>query len=80
MEENCLELASIPPSILSESQVSLFSVEGNLFEVKTLRDLDGYDKVRSAAFTARGTSKHCLLDDPQHDPLQRLDLRVSADP
>lgn len=44
VEENCLELASVPPSILSESQVSLFSVEGNLFEVKTLRDLDGYDK------------------------------------
>lgn len=44
VEENCLELASIPLSILSESQVSLFSVEGNLFEVKKLRDLEGYDK------------------------------------
>ncbi|XP_030574823.1 leucine-rich repeat-containing protein 57 [Archocentrus centrarchus] len=44
LEENCLELSSIPQSILSESQVSLFSVEGNLFEVKRLRDLDGYDK------------------------------------
>lgn len=44
VEENCLELASIPLSILSESQVSLFSVEGNLFEVKNLRDLEGYDK------------------------------------
>nr|XP_057946163.1 leucine-rich repeat-containing protein 57-like [Doryrhamphus excisus]XP_057947490.1 leucine-rich repeat-containing protein 57-like [Doryrhamphus excisus] len=44
VEENCLDLASIPLSILGESQVSLFSVEGNLFEVKSLRDLDGYDK------------------------------------
>nr|XP_020477045.1 leucine-rich repeat-containing protein 57 isoform X1 [Monopterus albus]XP_020477046.1 leucine-rich repeat-containing protein 57 isoform X1 [Monopterus albus]XP_020477047.1 leucine-rich repeat-containing protein 57 isoform X1 [Monopterus albus] len=44
LEENCLELSSIPQSILSESQVCLFSVEGNLFEVKRLRDLDGYDK------------------------------------
>lgn len=44
LEENCLELSSIPQSILSESQVSLISVEGNLFEVKKLRDLDGYDK------------------------------------
>ncbi|XP_061599768.1 leucine-rich repeat-containing protein 57 [Cololabis saira] len=44
LEENCLELASIPHSILSQSQVSLFSVEGNLFEVKNLRDLEGYDK------------------------------------
>ncbi|KAF7201124.1 leucine-rich repeat-containing protein 57 [Nothobranchius furzeri] len=44
LEENCLELSSIPQSILAESQVSLFSVEGNLFEVKKLRDLEGYDK------------------------------------
>lgn len=46
LEENCLELSSIPLSILKDSQVSLFSVEGNLFEVKNLRDLDGYDQVR----------------------------------
>lgn len=44
LEENCLELSSIPLSILTQSQVSLFSVEGNLFEVKKLRDLEGYDK------------------------------------
>lgn len=44
LEENCLELSSIPSSILTQSQVSLFSVEGNLFEVKMLRDLEGYDK------------------------------------
>ncbi|XP_036927356.1 leucine-rich repeat-containing protein 57 [Acanthopagrus latus] len=44
LEENCLELSSIPMSILRDSQVSLFSVEGNLFEVKSLRDLEGYDK------------------------------------
>lgn len=50
LEENCLELSSIPVSILRDSQVSLFSVEGNLFEVKNLRDLEGYDKVRPASF------------------------------
>ncbi|XP_047467116.1 leucine-rich repeat-containing protein 57 [Mugil cephalus] len=44
LEENCLELSSIPQSILTQSQVSLFSVEGNLFEVKNLRDLEGYDQ------------------------------------
>lgn len=49
LEENCLELSSIPLSILKDSQVSLFSVEGNLFEVKRLRDLEGYDKVRPAS-------------------------------
>lgn len=46
LEENCLELLSIPSSILAQSSVSLLSVEGNLFEVKKLRDLDGYEKVR----------------------------------
>ncbi|XP_017541899.1 leucine-rich repeat-containing protein 57 [Pygocentrus nattereri] len=44
LEENCLELHSIPTSILTNSSVSLLSLEGNLFEVKKLRDLDGYDK------------------------------------
>lgn len=44
LEENCLELSAIPQSILKDSQVSLITVEGNLFEVKNLRDLEGYDK------------------------------------
>ncbi|KAF6724127.1 Leucine-rich repeat-containing protein 57 [Oryzias melastigma] len=44
LEENCLELNSIPHAILSDSQVSLLSVEGNLFEVKNLRELEGYEK------------------------------------
>nr|XP_046164940.1 leucine-rich repeat-containing protein 57-like [Oncorhynchus gorbuscha] len=44
LEENCLELTSIPVSILTTSQVSLLSVEGNLFEVKNMRDLEGYEK------------------------------------
>ncbi|XP_046874185.1 leucine-rich repeat-containing protein 57 [Hypomesus transpacificus] len=43
LEENCLELCSIPTSILTDSQVSLMSVEGNLFEVKDMRDLEGYE-------------------------------------
>ncbi|XP_072545046.1 leucine-rich repeat-containing protein 57 [Salminus brasiliensis] len=44
LEENCLELLSIPTSILTNSSVSLLSLEGNLFEVKKLRDLEGYEK------------------------------------
>lgn len=52
LEENCLELTSIPLAILRDSQVSLFSVEGNLFEVKKLRDLEGYDKVGSCPLAA----------------------------
>ncbi|KAJ8353576.1 hypothetical protein SKAU_G00211430 [Synaphobranchus kaupii] len=44
LQENCLELPSIPVSILTDSQVSLLSLEGNLFEVKNVRDMEGYDK------------------------------------
>ena len=50
LEENCLELASIPIPILTDSQVSLISLEGNLFEVKMMRDLEGYDKVREGGY------------------------------
>ncbi|KAJ8288556.1 hypothetical protein COCON_G00012150 [Conger conger] len=44
LQENCLELSSIPVSILTDSQVSLLSLEGNLFEVKDVRDMEGYDQ------------------------------------
>ncbi|KAE8587200.1 hypothetical protein XENTR_v10021890 [Xenopus tropicalis] len=44
LEENCLELSMLPQSILGDSQISLLAVEGNLFEIKKLRDLEGYDK------------------------------------
>ncbi|CAL1575398.1 unnamed protein product [Knipowitschia caucasica] len=44
LEENCLELAAVPLQVLGQSQVSLLSLEGNLFEVKDMRDLEGYDK------------------------------------
>lgn len=36
----------LPQSILSDSQICLLAVEGNLFEIKKLRELEGYDKVR----------------------------------
>ncbi|KAG8126117.1 hypothetical protein E2320_021368 [Naja naja] len=45
LEENCLELSVLPQSILSDSQISLLAAEGNLFEIKKLRELDGYDKI-----------------------------------
>ncbi|MEE6492574.1 hypothetical protein FKM82_016606 [Ascaphus truei] len=44
LEENCLELGMLPQSILGDSQISLLAVEGNLFEIKMLRDMEGYDK------------------------------------
>ncbi|MGH0183029.1 UNVERIFIED_CONTAM: hypothetical protein FKN15_011166 [Acipenser sinensis] len=58
LEENCLELSSVPLSLLSQSQVSLLALEGNLFEIKMMRDLEGYDKCVSV--TCRG-SRHILL-------------------
>ena len=46
LEENCLSLQGLPVEILSESEVSTLAIEGNLFQIKDLRQLDGYDKVR----------------------------------
>ncbi|XP_032882608.1 leucine-rich repeat-containing protein 57 isoform X2 [Amblyraja radiata] len=44
LEENCLEISMIPNSILADSQISLLAVEGNLFEIRKLQELEGYDK------------------------------------
>lgn len=44
LEENCLQLQSIPSVLLNDSQVSLLTLEGNLFEMKDLRDVEGYEK------------------------------------
>ncbi|XP_018580169.1 leucine-rich repeat-containing protein 57 [Anoplophora glabripennis] len=43
LEENCLQLSSIPTRILLESKVSNLAVDGNLFEAKQLSDLPGYE-------------------------------------
>lgn len=43
LEENCLALQSLPTSILSNSKVSLLVLEGNLFDVKSLASLEGWD-------------------------------------
>jgi hypothetical protein len=44
LNENCLQLGAIHRHIFENSSVSLFELEGNLFEMKQLCDLDGYDK------------------------------------
>lgn len=44
LEENCLQLSSIPIKLLTDSKVSMLCVEGNLFEMKNLSDLEGYEK------------------------------------
>lgn len=43
LEENCLQLTSIPQRLLVDSTISLLTLEGNLFEMKTFADLEGYE-------------------------------------
>ena len=47
LEENCLEITAFTPKIMKDSQISLFAVEGNLFEMKNFHHLEGYDQVHS---------------------------------
>lgn len=44
IEENTLSLMGLPPAILSDSSISLLCTEGNLFEVRELKDLPEYAK------------------------------------
>lgn len=43
LEENCLQLSSIPLRILKDSKISVLALDGNLFEMKQFANLDGYD-------------------------------------
>lgn len=43
LEENCLQLSSIPLRILKDSKISVLALEGNLFEMKQFANVDGYD-------------------------------------
>ncbi|XP_060526413.1 leucine-rich repeat-containing protein 57 [Cylas formicarius] len=43
LEENCLQLAAIHPRILSESKIANLVLDGNLFEIKQLANIEGYD-------------------------------------
>ncbi|KAG5892639.1 hypothetical protein JTB14_025436 [Gonioctena quinquepunctata] len=43
LEENCLQLCSIPTRILSDSKISNLLVDGNLFESKQLAFIGGYE-------------------------------------
>lgn len=44
LEENCLELSAFSPAILRDSNISLLALDGNLFDTKQFRDLEGYDQ------------------------------------
>ncbi|KAL0275499.1 UNVERIFIED_CONTAM: hypothetical protein PYX00_003329 [Menopon gallinae] len=43
LEENCLQLSAIPPKVLKDSNISILTLDGNLFEMKNLAQIDGYD-------------------------------------
>lgn len=43
LEENCLSLAAIPTSLLKESCVSLLVLDGNLFDMKKVDELEGWN-------------------------------------
>lgn len=45
IEENCLALETLTPTILKSSQISLIVFNGNLFDMKQFQDVDGYDEV-----------------------------------
>ncbi|XP_035227466.1 leucine-rich repeat-containing protein 57-like [Stegodyphus dumicola] len=44
LEENCLQLQAVPEKILTDSQISLLAIDGNLFEAKDLHAREGWEK------------------------------------
>jgi hypothetical protein len=45
LEENCVEIPAFTPKIMKQSTISLFAIEGNLFDMKAFHQLAGYDEV-----------------------------------
>lgn len=45
LEENCLDVSAFTPKVLKESKIALFSIEGNVFDMKTFHNLEGYEEV-----------------------------------
>jgi Leucine-rich repeat (LRR) protein len=52
-EENCLELRSFTPTFFRTSHISLLALEGNVFDEKSLRSLEGYDAYMERYTAAR---------------------------
>lgn len=44
LEENCLSLDSIKPSLLRDSKIHTLNIDGNLFEAKQLVSVEGYNE------------------------------------
>lgn len=45
LEENCLQVAGLPPEMFGESNISLLCLEGNLIQMKELQQVPGYEQV-----------------------------------
>ena len=45
LQQNILDINSIPTSLLTDSQIALINYDGNLFNQKQFEKLDGYEKV-----------------------------------
>lgn len=44
LEENCLSLDAIRPSLLRDSKIHTINIDGNLFEPKQLASIEGYNE------------------------------------
>ena len=44
-EENCLGLDAISTDLLKNSQIAVLALDGNLFQMRSLHDKDGYESV-----------------------------------
>lgn len=51
LEENCLQISSISTKLLTDSVISNFAIDGNLFNAKQFAELEGY-KVYEERYTA----------------------------
>lgn len=51
LEENCLQITSIPTKILTDSLISNIVIDGNLFNGKQFAELEGY-KIYEERYTA----------------------------
>lgn len=54
LERNWLELVTLPPGLLRDSRLCLLALGGNLFDVKELEEMDGYDGYLARCEAARG--------------------------
>lgn len=46
LEENCISLMGVPPTVLRDSTISLLCLDGNAFPLRELHEMPEYDKVR----------------------------------